>query len=109
MPIIKVKEGFSAEIRGKRVFYPAGEHELTEKELKHWRIKCVIAQGRAELVPEDQAEDGPAETKASGPSMPLADMTKKQLLARAAELGVDVAPNANKPTIIAAILDKVAH
>lgn len=109
MPIIKVKEGFSAEIRGKRVFYPAGEHELTGKELNHWRIRGVIAQGRAEVVSEDQAKDGPAEAKTPGPPMPLADMTRKQLLAKAAELGVDVAPSANKAAIIAAIVERAAN
>lgn len=58
MPQILVIKPFRVQFargrRGLREFEP-GKYELTGEELEHWFVQGVIAQGRAEILPEDQA------------------------------------------------------
>ncbi len=107
MPKIKVTKPFAVTYeRGTDPkFYGQGEHELTAKQMDHWFVKGCIAEGRATVLADASAVAATVAAAAAD----LSGLTRKQLLVKAQEAGLELPSNASKPTILAALLEKAGN
>lgn len=109
MPQRLIKEGILVLRNGKRVRPAIGKvFDLTEEEIR--QLEAVRPQAIAKIsgiekdpqsvaVPENASSEEVQETQKTT----LADMSKDELLALAAKMGLDVRKNASKDTLIEAI------
>lgn len=105
MPQIMVTKPFNVTYeRGNTVGYARGEHELTKEQLGHWFVQGCIAEGRATVLP-----DAAASATVAAVAVDLSGMTKKQLLAKAQEAGLELPASATRAGILAALLEKAGN